>query len=85
MLTALILLVFAVVALILLMMLAVVIAGTWSEPRHERLSIQPPNPLSAMARRLLGVYVRRPGDADTSREVCLAGHAADGDAEGEGR
>lgn len=84
MLTALILLVSAVIALVLLT-LAVVVAGIRSEPLHRILSSRAPNPLSAMVRRLLGVRVRRPGDADTCREVCLAGHATGRDAEGEGR
>jgi hypothetical protein len=84
MLTALILLVFAVIALVLLA-LAVVVAGIRSEPPHEGLSSRAPNPLSAMVRRMLGVHVRRPGDTNTSREVCLAGHAPGRDAEAESR
>lgn len=84
MLTALILLVFAVIALVLLT-LAFVVAGIRSEPRYRGLSSRAPNPLSAMVRRLLGVRVRRPGDADTSREACLAGHATGRNGEGEGR
>jgi hypothetical protein len=80
MLTALILFVFAVVALGLVM-LAAVIAGLRSERPDERLSRRAPGPLSAMVRRLLGVYVRRPADTDAFREECLAVHATGPDAE----
>jgi len=83
MLTVLILLVLAVAAFVLLL-LAVAVAGIRQEPPRERLSSKAPGPLSAMVRRLLGVYVRRPADTDVSRETCLAGHAASRDAEGEG-
>ncbi len=81
MLTALILLVFAVIALVFLL-LVVVVAAIRSESPHERLSSRAPNPLGAMVRRLLGVYVRRPADTDASREACLAGHGTSRDAEG---
>jgi hypothetical protein len=84
MLTALILLVFAVIALILLL-LAVVVAAIRGESPHERLSSRAASPLSAMVRRLLGVHVRRPANADAAREACLAWHAAGLDADGEGR
>jgi hypothetical protein len=83
MLTALILLVLAVIALVLLL-LAVVVAAIRSESPHERLSSRAPNHLSAMVRRLLGVYVSRPADTDAAREACLAGHAIGRDAESTG-
>jgi hypothetical protein len=81
MLTVLILLVFAAIALVLLL-LAVVVVAIWSEPPHERLSSQAPNALSAVVRRLLGVYLRRPAESSTSRAACLAGHTIGRDAEG---
>jgi hypothetical protein len=84
MLTALILLVLAVIAFVLLL-LAVVVSAIRSESPHERLSSRAPNRLSAMVRRLLGVYVRRPADTAPSREACLAGHATGRDADGDGR
>jgi hypothetical protein len=83
MLTALILLVFAAIALVLLV-LAVVVAAIRSESPHERLSSRASNHLSAMVRHLLGVYVRRPADTDAAREACLAGHATGRGAEGTG-
>jgi hypothetical protein len=83
MLTALILVVFAVIALVLLL-LAVVVAAIRGESPHERLRSRAPSPLSAVVRRLLGVHVRRPADTDPSREACLAGHATGPDADGTG-
>jgi hypothetical protein len=83
MLTVLLLLVLAAVALGLLL-LAAVIAGIRSERPSERLSIRAPGPFTATIRRLLGVQVRRPGDTDPSRGACLAGHATGRDAEGTG-
>lgn len=82
MLTALILLTIAVVALVPLL-LAIVVAAIRSEPADERLCSRAPDPLSAIVRRLLGVYVRRPGDSGASREACLAGHAGTAPDDGE--
>ena len=85
MITVLILFVLAAVGLGLLILLAAVIAAIQIERRDERLSTQASSPLSAMVRRLLGVYVRRPADPDDSRPACLVGHAVGGDAEDEVR
>jgi hypothetical protein len=63
MLAALISLVFAASGLVLIL-LAVVVAGIRREPPAAELSSQAPSPISSMARRLTGVYVRRPDPAD---------------------
>jgi hypothetical protein len=63
MLTALISLVFAVSGLVLIV-LAVVVVGIRREPPAAELSSQAPSPISSMARRLTGVYVRRPEPPD---------------------
>ena len=55
MLTALISIIFAVSGLVLIL-----VAGIRREPPAAELSSHPPNVISAMARRLTGVYVRRP-------------------------
>ena len=59
MLTALILVVFAAVALVLIMLVIVVLAIR-QEPRGTELSNMAPSLIAVMVRRLLGVYVRRP-------------------------
>ena len=59
MLTALILVVFAVVALVLIL-LAVVVVAIRQEPRDTEMSNVAPSLIAVMVRRLLGVYVRRP-------------------------
>ena len=59
MLTALILVVFAAVALVLVL-LAVVVVAIRQEPRDTEMSIVAPSLIAVMVRRLLGVYVRRP-------------------------
>ncbi len=59
MLTALILVVFAAVALVLIM-LAVVVVDIRQEPRDTEMSNIAPSLIAVMVRRLLGVYVRRP-------------------------
>ncbi len=82
MLTALIFLVFAVSGLVLIL-LAVVVASIRREPSAAELSSRPPSLISAITRRLIGVYVRKPdmatNDADSQRDACLAGQ---GDGEG---
>jgi hypothetical protein len=77
MLTALIALVIAMSALALIL-LAVVAAGIRQEPPTAELSSRAPSPTAGVARRLLGVYVRRPDpSADAGRsDTCLAGHTA---------
>ena len=59
MLTALILVVFAAVALVLILLSLVVIAMR-QEPRDAELTNVAPSLTAAMVRRFLGVYVRRP-------------------------
>jgi hypothetical protein len=59
MLTALILVVFAAVALVLIL-LAVVVVGIRQEPRGTELGNMAPSLVAVMARRLTGLYVRRP-------------------------
>ena len=82
MLTALISLIFAVSGLVLIL-LAVVVAGIRREPPAAELSSRPPGVISVMARRLIGVYVRRPDqaadDADRRRDACLAGRGVEGE------
>ncbi len=59
MLTALILVVFAVVALVVVL-LTVVVVAIRQEPRNTEMSNVAPSLIAVMVRRLLGVYVRRP-------------------------
>jgi cation transporter-like permease len=65
MLTALILVVFAAVVLILTM-LAVVVVAIRQEPRDREISNLAPSLIAVIVRRLLGVYVRRPGLPEVS-------------------
>ena len=85
MLTALLLLVIA-IAVLVVILLAVVVAGIHREPSAE-LSSRAPSLMAGLARRMAGVYVRRPdpsADADT-RDTCLAGHVPGQGEEGEPR
>ena len=59
MLTTLLLTVGGVMVLVLIL-LAVVVAGIKQEPSAEELTSRPPSVVSALVRRLLGVYVRKP-------------------------
>jgi hypothetical protein len=86
MLTALIFLVIAASALVLIL-LAVVVIGIHREPPSAELSSRAPSLMAGLARRMVGVYVRRPepsADADR-RNTCLAGHVAGHGEEGEPR
>ena len=86
MLTALIVLVIAASALVLIL-LVVVVVGSRREPPHAELSSRTPSLMAGLARRMTGVYVRRPdpsADAD-ARNTCLAGHVAGHGEEGEPR
>ena len=71
MLTALIVVVFAIVALVLIL-LAVVVVAVRQEPRDTEMSNVAPSMIAVMVRRLLGVYLRRPtspaDDADWQEE-----------------
>jgi hypothetical protein len=79
MLTALIILVIAASGLVLIL-LAVVVAGIRREPPAAELNRRPPSVISAMARRLTGVYVRRPdtGDVDNQPDPCLTATSHEG-------
>jgi hypothetical protein len=81
MLTALIALTLAVLALALLL-LSVVAAGIRHEPPAAELSTRAPSPVAAVARRVLGLYVYRPrpivpGD-DRRPDGCLSGRPSGG-------
>jgi hypothetical protein len=86
MLTALIVIVIVTSALVLAL-LAVVVAGIRREPPSAELSSRAPSLMAGLARRMVGVYVRRPDpSADADRpDTCLAGHAAGHGDEGEPR
>jgi hypothetical protein len=79
MLIALICLVFAISGLVLIL-LAVVVVGIRREPPTAELSSQAPSPISALVRRLLGVYVRRPDtdDVDNQPDPCLTATGHEG-------
>jgi NADH:ubiquinone oxidoreductase subunit 6 (subunit J) len=83
MLIAVIVLVF-VMTVLALVLFAVVVAGIKTEPPHEELGSKAPSLIAAVTRRLLGVYVSKPTDAD-DREVCLAGYGTGQSEDGEGR
>jgi hypothetical protein len=63
-----------------LTLLAVVVTGIRCEARIRELHSQAPSPISAMARRLIGVHVRRPNadPADNQPDPCLTGHGTEG-------
>ena len=67
MLPALISLVFAVSGLVLIL-LAVVVTGIRRAPPAAELNSRPPTVISAIARRLTGVYVRRPDTDDVDNQ-----------------
>lgn len=74
----------AAVALIVLLLLVAVVAGIRQEPTNAEMASRAPRATAALARRLIGVHVRRPDPAEDSaadRCSCLAGHGT----EGEGR
>ena len=56
----------------------VVVVAIHSEPRN-RMTTKPQGPLTAMVRRLLGVYVRESAEEDArdDREECLTGNSTD--------
>jgi hypothetical protein len=67
---------------------AVVVVGIRQEPSDQELSSRASGPVAVLVRRLLGVHVRRPADANANddREACLAGHSAERwNTDGEGR
>ena len=79
MLTALISLVLAVSGLVLILF-AVVVAGIRREPAADELNSRPPSVISAIARRLTGVYVRRPdtNEVDDQPDPCLTATSHEG-------
>jgi hypothetical protein len=55
-----------------------IVVGIHSEPRYQ-MNTTPRRPLAVMIRRLLGVYVARPADADadSDRQECLTGNSTE--------
>jgi hypothetical protein len=68
-----------VVAFLVLVVFVAVVVGIHSEPPHQEMTTQPQGLLAAMVRRLLGVHVSKPtdADADNDREECLTGQSTD--------
>jgi Tfp pilus assembly protein FimT len=56
-----------------------VVVGIHSESHHQEMATRAQRPLAVMVRRLLGVYVGKPADADADdiREECLTGNSTD--------
>jgi hypothetical protein len=76
MLTALFLLVVA-IAVLVVILLAVVVAGIHREPSAAELTSRAPSQMASLARRMVGVYVRRPGPAADNADTwnaCPVGH-----------
>ena len=72
----------AAMALVAVLLFAVVVAGIRQEPANAEMTSRAQRPTAALARLLLGVYVRRPDPRRTStahRCSCLAGHGSEGD------
>jgi hypothetical protein len=72
----------AAIALVVVLLFAVVVAGIRQEPVNAEITSRARRPTAALARRLLGVYVRRSypaDDTDTHRCSCLAGQGSHGD------
>ena len=79
---AVLLFVAAAMALIAVLLFAVVVAGIRQEPANAEMTSRAQRPTAALARLLLGVYVRRPNPAEDTtahRCSCLAGHGSEGD------
>ena len=72
----------AAMALVAVLLFAVVVAGIRQEPANAEMTSRARRPTAALARLLLGVYVRRPYPAEDTtahRCPCLAGHGSEGD------
>jgi len=70
--------VFALAVFVVVVFVAVAV-GIHSEPRYQ-MATKAHRPLTVMVRRLLGVYVSKPADADAEpddREECLTGQSTD--------
>ena len=79
---AVLLFVAAAMALVAVLLFAVVVAGIRQEPANAEMTSRAQRPTAALARLLLGVYVRRPYPAEDTtahRCSCLAGHGSEGD------
>jgi hypothetical protein len=66
-------------AILAVLMFVAVVLGIRSESGYREMSIRAQRPLAVMVRRLLGVYVGKPADADSedNREECLTGSSTD--------
>jgi hypothetical protein len=53
-----------------LVLLVIVVVGIRREPPEEELAMQAPSLIAALVRRLLGVYVRKPGLLPIPSEQC---------------
>jgi hypothetical protein len=70
-------LVFALAVFAVVVFVAVIV-GIHSESNHREMTTRAQRPLTAVVRRLLGVYVGKPTDVDTDdREECLTGQSTD--------
>ena len=71
-------LVFALAVFAVVVFVAVVV-GIHSESHHREMTTRAQRPLTALVRRLLGVYVGKPTDMvpDDHREDCLTGQSTD--------
>lgn len=87
MLAAVVIIVLALAALALVLFVGLVV-GMRNEPTYDQLSARAPSPLARLARRMLGVSVRKPltGDDDVPREPWFAGAGyTPANRDGEGR
>ena len=68
------------VTVLFAILLAIVVIGVRHEPQTEELSEQAPSLIAAFVRRLLGVYVRKPGPIpdEPHGEPSLAAHDVGG-------
>jgi hypothetical protein len=66
-------------AIVAVLMFVAVVLGIRSESGYREMSTRAQRPLAVMVRRLLGVYVGKPADADSEdhREECLTGGSTD--------
>jgi hypothetical protein len=72
----------AAIALIAVLLFALVVAGIRQEPANAEMTSRARRPTPALARFLLGVYVRRPNpaeDTDAHQCSCLADQGSEGD------
>jgi hypothetical protein len=78
---AVLLLLAASIALIVALLLVMVVVGIRQEPSATELTSRAPRPTAALARRMLGVHVRRPEPSENDeahRCPYLAGHGSEG-------